>query len=301
LILDTDAPAPVASSMGVLMVWPGQAPAPQRLVFLASETDPPACATDVLQTERAEREREELNALYVAMTRAQQRLVLSSVQPHREAPRSWWQRLAPLCTPLEVADLSPPTNALSVAPETVELACLPSWTAEVRGHPTQAPMVGMAQPSTLAVDSTESRVGQAMHRLLEWAVLDQRHCSDAQVRAVTSEFALDDHQAQQAAEAAQHILGGEGAWAWDATRVDWHGNEVSLAWQSQILRLDRLVHRSDTQEWWVLDYKSHAQPHTVPELVIQLRSYREAVQSAYPNDVVRCAFLTAAGSLKELT
>ncbi|MGZ5195322.1 MAG: UvrD-helicase domain-containing protein, partial [Ramlibacter sp.] len=82
LLLDTDAPPPRAESMGVVVEWPGEAPTPWRFAFLASETRPPACSTEALDVEMAARQREELNALYVAMTRARQQLVISSVEPH---------------------------------------------------------------------------------------------------------------------------------------------------------------------------------------------------------------------------
>ena len=45
-----------------------------------------------------ERQREELNALYVALTRARHTLAISSIEPYRAAERSWWQRLATLAT-----------------------------------------------------------------------------------------------------------------------------------------------------------------------------------------------------------
>ena len=90
-----------AETMGVMVEWPGEAPAPWRFAFLASETRPPACSAEALEVEKAARQREELNALYVAMTRARNRLVLSSVQPHIAGEASWWQRLQPFCTPLD--------------------------------------------------------------------------------------------------------------------------------------------------------------------------------------------------------
>jgi ATP-dependent helicase/nuclease subunit A len=81
LLLDTDGPPARPESMGALCEWPGEAPAPWRFAFLASETRPPACSAEALAVEQAARAREELNALYVAMTRAERQLVISSVVP----------------------------------------------------------------------------------------------------------------------------------------------------------------------------------------------------------------------------
>jgi ATP-dependent helicase/nuclease subunit A len=47
----------------------------------------------------------------------------------------------------------------------------------------------------------------------------------------------------------------------------------------------------------VLDYKSSAAPLKQPALVEQLRRYQKAVQSAYPDEVVHAAFLTARGAM----
>jgi ATP-dependent helicase/nuclease subunit A len=108
VLLDTDTPDRAADTMGVLVDWPGHVPRPERLVFLTSERTPPACAATLLAQEQAQRRREELNALYVAMTRARDTLLVSSIVPYRDAPDSWWRRLAlqglpALATPVPVS------------------------------------------------------------------------------------------------------------------------------------------------------------------------------------------------------
>jgi ATP-dependent helicase/nuclease subunit A len=96
---------------------------------------------------------------------------------------------------------------------------------------------------------------------------------------------------------AQRILTGEGAWAWDAANIDWQANEVPLHHQGDLLRLDRLVRRAGSGEWWVLDYKAASRPEQQGELIEQLRRYRTAVQTAYPGEAVKAAFLTGQGKL----
>ena len=125
------------------------------------------------------------------------------------------------------------------------------------------------------------------------------HCAAGRA-AVAREFALGDTQATLAATMAQRILEGAGAWAWQADRVDWVGNEVALVASGALVRLDRLVRRADTGEWWVLDYKSAAQPQRQQALRAQLHTYRQAVQALEPGSVVRAAFLTGQGELEEL-
>ena len=102
---------------------------------------------------------------------------------------------------------------------------------------------------------------------------------------------------------AGRILQGEGAWAWDPAVVCWQGNEVELMVQGQLLRLDRLVQRKDpghVGHWWVLDYKSTNTPQKQAALMAQLRGYCAAVQSIYPDAVVKGAFLTPQGVVVEI-
>ena len=128
------------------------------------------------------------------------------------------------------------------------------------------------------------------------------------------EFALDAAQFATAQAMAVRILQGEGAWAWDAHQLAWQGNEVGLVHKGRLLRLDRLVQRrmegagsaehgcdsGDGGQWWVLDYKSSAQPQLQPELCAQLLEYQAAVAKTYAGHTVRAAFLTAFGTLIEL-
>ncbi|MFZ3218667.1 MAG: 3'-5' exonuclease, partial [Rhodoferax sp.] len=314
LLLDTDGESLKAQTMGVLVDWPGEATHPQRFVFLASESNPPACVADALATEQAARNREELNALYVALTRTQRTLVVSSLEPHRGSPASWWQRLQALAqdAPWQVA-ATPVAADTVVAPQDYTLLSLPNMplsTADTAQTATKtiASNEGALTPEEDA-DSLESRIGQAMHRLLEWL---PAHGADhtplpwsaEQLDAVGREFALEPAQAGMAHGMAQAIVQGEGAWAWDAGQLAWAGNEVGLVHKGRMLRIDRLVQRRGGDggegQWWVLDYKSTAQPQLQPELCAQLLDYRAAVAQAQPGQPVRAAFLTAQGTLIEL-
>jgi ATP-dependent helicase/nuclease subunit A len=296
LLLDTDTAERTADSMGVLIDWPGEAAAPRKFVFLVSESRPPVCSVETLAAEQAARQREELNALYVALTRARHTLAVSSIAPYREAPRSWWQRLFPLAAEVEVsevkeiessaASLSMPDEATFLLPE---LPVLPDelQLGAIKGADVVA-----------AEDSASARLGQAMHRLLEWGAPSPQASA-----AVALEFGLSPAQLDEAAAMAGRIRNGQGAWAWDTAAVSWQGNEVELVHAGQTLRLDRLVQRRDAGHeghWWVLDYKSAHQPQRQPALVAQLQAYRGALQALYPGDQVRAAFLTAAGEVIEV-
>jgi ATP-dependent helicase/nuclease subunit A len=248
----------------------------------------------------AAREREEHNALYVALTRAKQALVFSSMQPHRDHAKSWWKQLQ-----AHALDAQPVPETLAAGPvpqggwadgQVLDLPVLPD---ALRLVIDLVPALAPADPG----EDLEARIGQAMHCLLEhyapgkgsdgglWAMhawrLAQHQC------------VLDEAQMARAAQAAQAIVQGQGAWAWDAKCLLWQGNEISIYYRGRKLRMDRLVQRKETGHWWVLDYKSAAQPQLDKALCAQLATYRAAVQLAYPGHTVRAAFLSATGQFIE--
>ncbi len=299
VLLDTDAAPAAAETMGVLVDWPGEAEVPERFTFLASEKQPPLCNAAALQAEQLARQCEELNTLYVAMTRARTTLVMSSIEPHRAGGHSWWQRLGTWADANPGAcetraDPGAPVD-LHNGPDTASkpflMPNLPQ--ALVKNGTNAMKSIANSPPE----DDLPARLGQAMHRLLEWGVSAAEAVDSARLNAVAREFSLSLAQAQEAAVLAQRIRAGEGAWAWQAEVVDWQGNEVELNHQGQSLRLDRLVRRRDTGVWWVLDYKSAPRPERHPGLLVQMQRYLAAVRAAYPGAPVQAAFLTGDGRL----
>ena len=314
LLLDTDSKPRNPDTMGVLVDWPGESAEPVKFVFLASESNPPDCVMATLAAELEQRQHEELNALYVAMTRARRSLAISSIAPLQPNADSWWARLTD--PQAAMADAEMPTLSLNPTHQrsydlTAEVERERGLLAEVpleegRFRIKELPAVPVATVSeTVATEapdhsqssaeSVSSRVGLAMHRLLQWGDANAQNANAAAV-----EFDLTAGQGDEALRMAQRILAGEGAWAWDAAAVSWQSNEVELSYQGELLRLDRLVQRRDTREWWVFDYKTHPAPELDAELIAQINQYREAVQAIYPGQSVRAAFLTGQGDLVEL-
>ncbi|AOW13585.1 hypothetical protein LPB72_11325 [Hydrogenophaga crassostreae] len=293
LLLDTDSGAPKSETMGVLIDWPGEAPAPRRFVFLERETAPPVCAQDLLANEQRARALEEINALYVALTRAEERLVVSSFEPHRRGERAtWWQRL----------NLR---GAAATVPEVSNASALePLAPFGMLGLPT----LPVASPAPVGVGSSvvpeadlRTRMGLAMHRLLQWHPTHADfEWTDVHTLAAGRAFELSHDEAVEATAMAQRVVQGEGAWAWDAAQLQQWGNEVELFWQGEGLRLDRLVQGRIDGDWWVIDFKSHEQPETRPDLLAQIRRYGQAVAHAQPGARVRLAFINALGQWREV-
>jgi ATP-dependent helicase/nuclease subunit A len=330
LLLDSASPSARPDNLNVLVDWPGESAAPRRFSFLASETQPPACAAGALATERTERAREELNALYVAMTRARTQLVFSSVEPAKQAAQhdpSPLQRLVSSHAAHQLPEppVPQPLAGSQAANADFTLACVPylpfaSNMQETITDTARAAIQTIAfegndvqhadlpeDPVAPPQDPATAAIGLALHRLLEWAPV-VTHAANHPARiaaqhsqAVAREFALTPTQTAQATDMALRILQGQAAWAWHSEQIDWHANEVSLAYQGRPLRLDRLVRHRASGVWWVLDYKSTHQPLAQTELLAQLRHYRAAVQAAQPGQTVRAAFLTSDGAQLELT
>jgi len=308
LLLDTATTASRPETMGVLVDWPSELPQPRRFLFLASEKTPPACAVELLQTEQQARALEELNALYVALTRAESRLVISSFEPHKpgSAP-SWYTRLQPLAQAEPAATATEPALSAQGGSDdgVFRLAQLPALARPVAK---QEPVTtALRSPADSDADDEPRRFGLALHRLLQWYPTPLAGFAWGEVhrRAVAAEFGLSPERAQAAQAMAECMVCGEAAWAWDPNRVAHWGNEVALVHQGESLRLDRLVHTraqpGEVATWWVLDFKTTAYTERQPELLAQMRGYREAVSAAYPGALVRLAFINADGRLIEVS
>ena len=298
LLLDCNTANRKATTLDVLVDWPGEQAAPSTFAFLRSETNAPASLRAALQNEQAQREREEINALYVSMTRAKTQLVISGHEVAKAAEGNPWKRFEALGDIVEEAwhgdfAQAAPVSAQSASDASFHIKILPkSQTASV--HTAQSAIELIVKPAL----SESARIGICMHRLLEL------HRAGVDISAIAvsigAVFDLNATQSSQALQAAQTILNGAARWVWDAAQIDWQANEVELHANGQLLRLDRLVKHAATQTWWVLDYKTNAAPQRIPELRQQLQQYKEAVRLAHPQQSVKAAFITALGALIEI-
>ena len=315
LLLDTDAASARTNSMDILIHWPGEKPHPTQLVFLSGAKDIPPSTTTLHQQEKAVQEREEYNALYVAMTRARQLLVLSCAQPHHASDSSWWKQLHSATQPLAIAlddDQRPllpeairtllqntkepqARDATTATSPAMQLPVLPPLPASLRRNP-------YATQALQQKDEAQQKladIGSAMHRALEWYRPGHPIDTPAVRSSLAAQYQLDATQLDTALQRAQAITQGDGAWAWNSEHISWQGNEVGISWQGNSYRLDRLVlrkaHGSEPACWWVLDYKSALRPERQQELVQQLQQYRHILQTLYPDTPVRAAFVSADG------
>jgi ATP-dependent helicase/nuclease subunit A len=301
-LMDCEAGPARAESSSLAIAWPVQEAVPVTVAFLASESRPPPSLQALLDDEREQRQREELNALYVAMTRARSRLVISRTEGVRKpSGATWWSRLQPLAQPWTVTTMETFDRPLSDA--AVQLKQLPA--APVPRELAPAP-AEMGQGPEQVDDS--AALGEALHRVLEWACgpAGMAQPLERLLAAAAQMYGLDAKRNERLERSARAILqSAECAPFFAAPDLVWAGNEVAVSWQGLDMRLDRLVCRRASEgqpdTWWVLDYKLHPAPQNNPAYLQQLLQYREAVQLLQPGEPVRTAFITGQGRLVDCT
>jgi ATP-dependent helicase/nuclease subunit A len=286
-VMDAD-PEPAPAETATLLVdWPVEAGHPHRCAFVYSEKRCPPDLAGLLAEEQRSRRREELNGLYVAMTRARRQLVFSATPPRSRngTPASWWQRIEALAVPgtaLPAGD-SPRPEPAPVVDE------LPRWSG--------AGAAGLTAPRADS-GSAASRLGQAVHRVLEWRTGSAGELP-ALAAAAAAEFGAP---ADEVARAADRILASPAcARFFDPAGLKWAGNEVPVSLGGVVLRIDRLVllEEQGTEVWWVLDYKLQHRPEELAAYHEQLAGYRAAVQALQPGARVRSAFIAGDGRVIE--
>ncbi len=296
VIADCDRAARAAERATVLVDWPVEQAAPQRVAFVKSVASAPPSLAAMVEAEALAGQREALNGLYVAMTRAREWLVFSHNEARTPDPRrSWWQRGLPW------AEAWAPAARSAVLPmagmPVVYVATLPAllWQATVTAAPK-------------AQDAAAAQRGQAVHRLLEWAGRPGAALTPAELTAASAAAAaaagLAPGDAARVHDVARQVLSSPACARFFASpALRWAGNEVPVSDAGEVLRIDRLVllaGDAGQDTWWVLDYKLHATAASLPGYSEQVRRYVAAVQALQPGDAVRGAVITGQGALIEV-
>jgi ATP-dependent helicase/nuclease subunit A len=300
-VVDTDPNPARESDPDVLVDWPLEHDAPQRVAFIADLSAPCESLSAQRERERAAAQREELNALYVAMTRAREWLVFSRTAPRKAAGvASWWARVSPHATPMPRDDAAAGTSAHGEPmPLTVMELAPPKQRSPMQRS--RAPAVAPAMPAA----PITARLGQAVHRVLQWATATTEPPDFAAwAAAAGAEFDLPDDMAPAAAAIAQRIREQPALQRFfDRSTVLWSADEFDVMHQGELLRIDRLVRLGTPgrASWWVLDYKLALGAADDAALQAQLARYRVAVLPLAAGEPVHAAFITGDGALHEIT
>ena len=312
-LVDTDPSASRSMSHGLLIDWPEGAAHPHRVAFVRSEATPPPALADALESERQADRREELNALYVALTRARSTLVVSAHEPFRtERHASWWKRLTD-CPSLASKEPWQPMVVPSERGEECEgvppahIRVLPVYGVAIEPGTSHADVAGgHGDQEDVTRDANVEQLktlGQVVHRGLEWLTTLPRAARDRDrigraVQAAAQALQLPPAMWAEAIDRVSTILSQPELRRWlDPEALLWAGNEVALSDGGELLRIDRLVSVATETgaTWWVIDYKLGEQPLTMAAYHTQMARYVAAVRRLQPGEPVQGAFITGSG------
>ncbi|CAG9933694.1 UvrD-helicase domain-containing protein [Candidatus Nitrotoga arctica] len=284
----------------VLLDWPPNALRPVHFSLFTDKRRRGAKRVAYFDAEEDYIRREEMNLLYVAMTRAKQALLVSGNGGFKET--SWYGRIS---AAVEEGD-----NPLLIAANNLA-PVLPVITTEIdAGLLRPLPTGQRAMRSTAA-----QRQGIGLHTLLQHlsasspAVLGTSALfanDDMKKRAITDKMALQlqcdisPSDMESLWQQAQHLLALPALQRFfDPQQYRGACNEMSYVnARGELRRIDRLVEFDD--EVWILDYKTGA-PSDFMSHSVQMQEYRVAMQTVYAGKIVRCALLFSDGTLCEIS
>ena len=302
VFLVNTSPMPRHAQAGWRVDWPAHAERPQVIVHTGKAERREALSQGLIELQQAREQRESLNLLYVAVTRAQQYLFVSGFQPGSVMqPDSWHARCSEALAALPEVSTDAqgllrhsqgamPTLTLDAPVPVAAIALDPLLLQPLTIRPAAA-------ISNIAFDPAAVLHGQVVHAALQWLALQPdlavpvlRQRIERQLRSrlpgLSWQAALDEARAVLAAPALAHFFA-PGLKAW---------NEQALSMETaegiKMHVLDRLVDTDNAL--WVLDYKTHR--HSEPAAVlegarVQLQRYTAAVQRLYPQRRVRAAVI----------
>lgn len=280
-LLDTNDTNSKADSYSVLLDWQPNASRPAHFSLFGDKRGRGAKRAPYFDADEAYARREEMNLLYVAMTRAKQALLVSG--NGEPAETSWYGRIAHA--------VKQDANPLLIAADSVgsgqEESTLNVDAALLRPLPT-----GKRTMRT----TPEQQRGIWLHALLQHMAPPDGSADKAGLQA---KCGIPDGEMEALWKQARALLAGASLQRFfDPRHYLSASNEMPYVnARGEIRRIDRLVEFGD--EVWVLDYKTSETADPAPYRT-QMQEYRDAMQSVYTGKKIRCALLFADGMLSEV-
>jgi ATP-dependent helicase/nuclease subunit A len=284
-LLGANSPPRGLESWDVLVDWPPQAPSPQHFSFYGRKEDHGAARQPLFEAESNAARREELNLLYVAITRARQVFIASGIENARDQGGTPYRLLEAalnrLGEGLAHGDTLP---TLSSAPPEVApgpaFAVRSSW-----------PPVGERRRPPDAAE----RFGILLHALLE------RRTGGQETEGWWKEMGYNDVEYGRVLPVAERLLAaGSLQRFFDPAQYRRAWNEVELtSGDGELQRIDRLVELDSA--FWVLDYKSSGSDSArLVDYRTQVAAYCRAVSGVFPGCQVRGALIFSDASFVEV-
>jgi ATP-dependent helicase/nuclease subunit A len=289
-LLDANAAPRNAEAWEVLVAWPAEAAAPEHFSFYGRQDECGSARQALFEAEAAAAAREELNLLYVAITRARQVFIASGISGKKDSKDTPYRRLEAALEKLggssnllHGVDLPQTASVAAQTPDTGRAAHLSS--------PPPLPQLGERRS---APDAAE-RSGILLHALLE------RRTGRAALDGWWRDLGFDDAEYQSAVPLAERLLAAPALLRFFNPALykrAWNELDIS-ARDSTSRRIDRLVEFDDA--FWVLDYKSSGEdtPH-LDAYRAQVTDYCAVVAAVFPGRPVHGALIFAEGVLLEV-
>jgi len=280
-LLDANDTQQKADSYGVLLDWQPNAPRPAHFSLFSDKKGRGMKRAPYFDADEAYARREEMNLLYVAMTRAKQALLVSG--NGEVAETSWYGRIA------QVAGQH--SNSL--------LAAAGSVVAEQEKSPVRVDAALLRPLPTgqhVLRITPEQRRGTWLHALLQHLTPPDGMTDKA---ALQAQCGIPPGEMDSLLRQAQALLAQPSLQRFfDPQHYLAASNEMSYVNAAgELKRIDRLVEFAG--EVWVLDYKTGDSADPAPYRA-QMLEYRTAMQAIYAGKKVRCALVFADGVLSEV-
>ena len=277
-------------SWDVIVDWPPADSAPGHFSFYGRKEDRGAARQAMFEAEAAAAEREELNLLYVAITRARQVFIASGIENSKAKDGTPYRLLE-----AALAKLGGDESVLSygdVLPIAESARSAPSGLASSQpGSALPLPTVGERRTAPGAAE----RFGILLHALLE------RRTEGREDERWWASLGFDDGEYRRALPVAERLLAAPALRKFfdpALYRRAWNELELSSG-DGGLLRLDRLVELASG--FWVVDYKSSGSDTVrLDGYRAQVQAYCEAVAGVFPGRPVRGALIFADASVVEV-
>ena len=320
-LLDANAEKKNREGNDVLLDWPTHEPQPLHFSLYADQASRGRKRAPLFEQDAAQQAREEMNLLYVAMTRAQQALIVSGNsrgedKEQKKNVQSWYDRIA--------AAISQPVIPAQAGIQLVETTsrsetnplCRPlrgdndSLDSGLRGNDVS---VAVELPAILptgkrtARNTAQQQRGIWLHALLQHLTTHFPLPSGEGLRVgeqaankneLQQRLAIPSIEMESLWQQAQHLLTlPQLARFFDAQHYRSASNEMPYVnARGELKRIDRLVEFAD--EVWVLDYKL-GDSEDAARYRAQMQEYRTAMQTVYADKTVRCALIFGDGQWLE--
>ncbi|HSF22357.1 MAG TPA: UvrD-helicase domain-containing protein [Burkholderiales bacterium] len=304
-LLDAAAGQDAGRGYDALVNWPPEARSPSRFSLWARKAEQSAAQRSIAESDEVLAGRENLNLLYVAMTRAQEALIVSGSEG-RGRSGSWYEKVRRAVIAQGGGTASEDDMSVAVVHgDDLSRAKASGAKPDAKAAP-RAAEAGQRVNARLSgplptgerlpvVTGPGARYGTQFHALMDRLTAGV----PAERAAVQRELGLAERDFEPMWAQAQRILAApELLRFFDPSQYKRASNEVSYMIETgEVRRIDRLVEFDE--EMWVLDYKTGdattADPALMEQYRAQLAEYCAAMRRLYARRRVNGAIVFADG------